>query len=329
MHRIFVALLFLAGTLGLYQNAVLGAEGFGNKPIRWVVPYAPGGGVDVLTRALAREVSKDLSVTVIVQNIPGGGARIGTSYVYRGKPDGHTLGTFVNGSLIIPQILFDDAPYDVRKLVWIASPFSAPFGVWVKTQSPVRTLKDFKKLGRPVWIGESGITASPVPATILLMRSMGVDYEYVTGYGGQAVMNPAVIRGELDMFTRTYPSQRPWKDDTRSLVTMDTKRHPLGKDVPTVEEVAGAEVAKQVLPLGSGTYLIAASPGTPSKTADALEQAVLKALQTPRFVEWAKKAGFSSDLTLNGRARTQKIVDDFITTLEKNAATLKEVMTKK
>ena len=128
MYRILVALLFLAGIAGFPMGTVFGAEGFGDKPIRWVVPYAPGGGVDVLTRALAREVSQDLNVTVIVQNIPGGGARIGTSYVYRGKPDGHTLGTFVNGSLIIPQILFDDAPYDVRKLVWIASPFPPPSG---------------------------------------------------------------------------------------------------------------------------------------------------------------------------------------------------------
>lgn len=330
MNRVLLTLLLmLVVGVGLMPGESPAAGPLGDKPIRWVVPYSPGGGVDVLTRALAREVTKELKVTVIVQNIPGGGARIGTSYVYRAKPDGHTIGTFVNGSLIIPQILFDDAPYDVRKLVWIASPFSAPFGVWINAKSQVRTLADLKKLGRPVWIGESGLTASPVPSTILLMRAMGINYEYVTGYGGQAVMNPAVIRGELDFFTRTYPSQMAWKDDTRSLVTMGAKRHPLAQGVPTVEEVAGAQVAKQILPLSSGTYLIATSPGTPGATADILSSAVLKALKAPRFLKWAKKAGFGNDLQADGRAQTKAIVDSYIATLEKNADNLKAVMKKK
>lgn len=328
MSRSVLTFLVLVGGLVAAMGHSLAAEFSKDKPIRWVVPYSPGGGVDVLTRALAREVTKDLQVTVIVQNIPGGGARIGTSYVYRAKPDGHTIGTFVNGSLIIPQILFDDAPYDVRKLAWLASPFAAPFGLWVK-KSGVLTVADLKKLGRPVWIGESGLTASPVPATILLMRAMGINYEYVTGYGGQAVMNPAVIRGELDLFTRTYPSQRPWKEDTRSLVTMGPKRHPLAPNVPTVEEVAGAKVAQQILPLSSGAYLIAAPPGTPAKTADLLSNAILKALKTPRFLKWAKKAGFVNDLQADGRAQTKAIVSKYIATLEQNADNLRAVMKKK
>lgn len=320
----FFVLLF---ALGIANNHSLAAEST-EKVIRWIVPYSPGGGVDVLTRALAREVSQNLDTTVIVQNIPGGGARIGTSYVERAKPD-NTLGTFVSGSLLIPQILFDDAPYDVKNLVWIASPFSAPFGAWAKRKSSIKSLKDFKKLGRPVWIGDTGLTASPVPATILLMRALGIDYEYVTGYGGQAVMNPAVMRGELDMFVRTYPSQRPWKEDVGSLVTFAAKRHPLGPDVPTVEEVAGAEVAKQVVPLGSGTYLIAASPGTSPERAAELEKAVFKALKSPRFLKWAKQAGFDSDLQELGSAQTKQFVDDFIATLEQNASTLREAMKKK
>lgn len=322
-----VALFFcLMLGLGILGWQPLWAAESEKEVVRWVVPYSPGGGVDVLTRALAREVSQELGATVIVQNIPGGGARIGTSYVERAKP-GNTLGTFVSGSLMIPQILFDDAPYDVKNLVWIASPFSAPFGAWTSKKS-VKSFADFKKLGRPVWIGDTGLTASPVPATILLMRALGIDYEYVTGYGGQAVMNPAVIRGELDMFVRTYPSQRPWKEDVGSLVTFAAKRHPLGPDVPTVAEVAGAEVAEQVVPLGSGTYLIAASPGTAPERAAEFEKAILNALKSPRFLKWAKQAGFDSDLQEVGRAGTQEIVENFIATLEKNASTLKEVMKK-
>jgi tripartite-type tricarboxylate transporter receptor subunit TctC len=286
--------------------------------------------VDVLTRGLARELTKDLKVSVIVQNIPGGGSRIGASNVFRAKPDGYTMGTFVIGSLIIPQILSGDAPYDVRKFVWVGSPFSAPFAVWVAAKSGMRTLQDLKKqgekLGRPIYIAEIGVTATPVPPTVLLMKALNVKYKYVTGYGGQAVMNPAVIRGEVDLLLRTIPSQRPWYGDVQNIATLGPKRHPLSPDVPTVEEQLGAAAAKEILPLSIGVYLIASPPGTPVQAAQVLEKAVLKALESPRFLKWAKKAGFGYDLTKSGSAETKKIVDTYIAGLKKNADTMKAVM---
>jgi tripartite-type tricarboxylate transporter receptor subunit TctC len=326
MKKIFFALLFFLGGI-LVFNAGHGveAQSFPSKTINWIVPYSPGGGVDVLTRALARVVGKDLKATVIVQNIPGGGARIGASYVYRSKPDGYTLGTFVSGSLIIPQKLFADAPYDVDKMTWIASPFQAPFGMWVSVKSPVKRLKDLKKLGRPIFIGEGGITASPVPPTILTMKALGIKYKYVTGYKGQAPMNPAVYRGELDFFVRTIPSQEAFKDFTRTIVTMSPKRHPLVPDIPTLEEQIGP-AAKDIIPLSSGIYLIGMAPGTPRQPAEILENAILKALDDPTLLKWAKRAGFGGDLTRAGISKTQKIMKDYISTLTQSGDSLRAVM---
>lgn len=323
----FAALFLLVGILVLNAVPRVQAQTFPSKTIRWIVPYSPGGGVDVLTRALARAVGKDLKATVIVQNIPGGGARIGTSYVDRSKPDGYTLGTFVSGSLIIPQKLFADAPYDVDKMTWIASPFQAPFGMWVAIKSPVKRLKDLNKLGRPVFIGEGGITASPVPPTILTMKALGVKYKYVLGYKGQAPMNPAVHRGELDLFTRTLPSQEAFKDFTRTIVVMSPKRHSLAPDIPTLEEQIGP-AAKDIVPLSSGIYLIGMAPGTPRQPAEILEKAILKALDDPTLLKWAKRAGFGGDLTKAGRSKTQKIMKNYIATLNKYGDSLRAVMKK-
>ncbi len=326
MKKILFALLFFLGGI-LVFNAGHGveAQSFPSKTIRWIVPYSPGGGVDVMTRALARMIGKHSKASVIVQNVPGGGARIGTSHVYRSKPDGYTLGTFVSGSLINPQILFNDAPYDVKKMVWVASPVSAPFGMWVATKSPVKSLKDLKKLGRPVFIGEGGMTASPVPATILTMKALGIKYKYVTGYGGQALMNPAVARGELDLFVRTLPSQVPFKDLTRTIVTMSQKRHPLAPDIPTLEEQIGS-VAKDILPMGQGVYLIGLAPGTPEQAAEWLERAILKALGDPAFLKWANRAGFGEDLTRAGRSEAKKIINKHIASLSKHRDSLTAIM---
>ncbi len=328
MKRILIFSVFLTVTLWFNLSLTVGAEPFPVKSIRWVVPFNPGGGVDVLTRALVREMGKDLKVSIIVQNIPGGGARIGASNVFTSKPDGYTLGTFVVGTLIIPQIILGDAPYDVRKFVWVGSPFSAPFAVWASAKSPLRLLKDLKNLGRPPFIAEVGLTGTPVPPTVMIMKALDQEYKYVTGYGGQAVMNPAVISGEADLVVRTVPSQQPWKEDLRNIATLDVERHPLALDVPTVVEQLGA-AGDEIVPLSSGTYLIGMPPGTPAGAAEVMEKAILKALESPSFLKWAKKTGFIHDVKKANAAQTTKIVEKYIAVLNKHEKTMKEVMKKR
>lgn len=326
--KIIVSFFFLGLVVGVSYDCELKAqtEVFPSKPrITWVAPFSPGGGVDVLTRAMAREVTKDLGVTVIVQNIPGGGARIGTSHVYRSSPDGHVLGTFVVGTLIIPQALFNEAPYDVRQFIWLASPYRSPFGVWVAANSPYKSLNDLKKIGRPVFIAETDVTATPVPPAVLIMRALGLEYKFITGFGGQALMNPAVMRGEADMFIRSIPSQVPWIKDMRNIATLGPTRHPLTPDVPTIEEQLGRAGA-DVLPLSSSIFLIGAPPGTPPQVAQTLGSSILKAVETPALKKWAEKAGFIHDLQRVSGADTRKIVDDYIGSLNRHADLLKSVM---
>jgi tripartite-type tricarboxylate transporter receptor subunit TctC len=328
MEKIVTFCFLLVGILAFNLGVNVAAEPYPVKSIRWVVPFNPGGGVDVLTRALVREMGKDLNVPIIVQNIPGGGARIGAANVFTSKPDGYTLGTFVVGTLVIPQVILGNAPYDVRKFVWVGSPFSAPFAVWAARKSPLRLLKDLKNLGRPPFIAEVGLSGTPVPPTVLIMKALDVQYKYVTGYGGQAVMNPAVISGEADLVVRTVPSQQPWKEDLRNIATLDDKRHPLAPDVPTVVEQLGP-IAEEIVPLSSGLYLIGMPPGTPASAAQVIEKAILKALDSPSFLKWAEKTGFGYDVRKAGAAQTKKIVEKYIAVLNKHEKTMKEVMTKK
>ncbi len=326
MKRLFIFLTCMTAVCAFISGLGAQTEIFPSKQrIMWVAPFSPGGGVDVLTRALAREVTRQLGTTIIVQNIPGGGARIGTSHVYRSQPNGHSLGTFVVGTLIIPQILFAEAPYDVRQFVWIASPYRSPFGVWVSGDSSVHSLSDLKKLKRPLFIAETDVTATAVPPAVLIMKALGLEYKFVTGYGGQALMNPSVMRGEADLFIRSIPSQVPWMKDMRNIATLGPSRHPLTPDVPTVEEQLG-RVADEVLPLSSSIFLIGAPPGTPANAAQALEGAILKAVKSPSLEKWAEKAGFIHDLQSVGSAETQKIVEGYIDSLNRAADTLKAVM---
>lgn len=326
--KIIVGFLFLSLTIGGLHGRELEAqtEAFPSKQrITWVAPFSPGGGVDVLTRALAREVTRDLGVTVIVQNIPGGGARIGTSHVYRSSPDGRVLGTFVIGTLIIPQALFNEAPYDVRQFVWLASPYRSSFGVWVAANSPYKSLNDLKKIGRPLFIAETDVTATPVPPAVLIMKALGLEYKFITGFGGQALMNPAVIRGEADLFIRSIPSQVPWIKDMRNIATLGPTRHPLTPDVPTIEEQLG-KAGAEVLPLSSSIFLVGAPPGTPPQVAQTFAGSILKAIESPTLRKWAEKAGFIHDLQRVDGAEARKIVDEYIGSLNRHADLLKSVM---
>lgn len=326
MKKIFCCFfLCLATSVAFVPGLGAQTEAFPTKRITWVAPYAPGGGVDVFTRALAREFTKELGTTVIVQNIPGGGGRIGASHVFRSRPDGHALGTFVIGSLIIPQILFGEAPYDVRQFVWVGAPFSSPFAVFVAANSPIRSLQDLKKLGRPVWVAEIDVTGTPIPPIVLMMKALNFEYKFITGYGGQALMNPALVRGEADMLVRTVPGQLPWKNDVRNIATMARKRHPLAPDVPTVVEQLGP-AGEELLPLSSGTYLVGAPPGTPPHAVQALERALLKAVESPALRKWAERAGFIHDLQVAGSAEAKKTAEDYIASLNRFADTLKPLM---
>src|SRR5690606_23430599 len=121
------------------NSPALAEQSFPSKPITIVVPFAPGGGADILARLISQDVAKNLEVPVLVENRPGGGTLIAAQAVARAKPDGYTVLTAVSATMVMNPHLYADLPYDPKKdfaPVTLAS--SMPMVIAVNPEFPAK-----------------------------------------------------------------------------------------------------------------------------------------------------------------------------------------------
>jgi tripartite-type tricarboxylate transporter receptor subunit TctC len=145
MSRLFA----LAALLLVSSSCLPAAAAYPDRPIRIVVPFAPGGGTDVVARTLAQEMARDLGASIVIENKPGAGTIIGTQAVATSDPDGYTLlmGTFANA---VNPSLKAKLPYDPHRdfaaVALIARSFNI---VVVNPKSPYRSIADRSRRQRP------------------------------------------------------------------------------------------------------------------------------------------------------------------------------------
>lgn len=139
-YRILGALMAFALTLVCGQSL---AQDFPNKPIRFIVGYAPGGGNDVLARLVGQKLSEQLGQPVLIENKPGADARIASEYVAKSPPDGYTLLIGASGAMTLNPALFAPLNYDpVKDFVPITLFAAAPLVFVVNPSHPAHSLKD-------------------------------------------------------------------------------------------------------------------------------------------------------------------------------------------
>src|SRR5262245_59128234 len=140
LFRRLTSILFAIAACALLQSPVLAA--YPERLIKIVVPFAPGGGTDVVARTLAQEMQKDLGVSIIIENKPGAGTIIGTQSVATSAPDGYTLlmGTFANA---VNPSLYAKLPYDAHKDFAPVALIARSFNVVVANPaSPIKSIAD-------------------------------------------------------------------------------------------------------------------------------------------------------------------------------------------
>jgi len=205
MKAIKTAVLSALAACIVVQPA-LGAEpGYPTRAIRIVVPFAPGGGNDILGRMLAQKLQERLGQTVLVENKPGAGGNIGTEAVVQAAPDGYTLLIGANTLTMNPN-LFKRLPFDVQKdLAPIALVALTPMVLVANTALPIQGLADLvrysKSLGTSINYASPGIGTPHHFATELLASQMGIKVNHIP-YKGASPALTSVVAGET-AFTMT------------------------------------------------------------------------------------------------------------------------------
>ncbi len=257
-------------------------------PIKIVVPYPAGGGSDVVARLIADKLKDSLSQTVIVENKPGAGGRIGTEYV-KGQPaDGATM-LVVNPALfVVAPVVFSKLNYDPEAdFAPVSLIQSYQFCASVPTTSPIQDVKGLidwiKKNPNQANYGSPAAGSLPHFFGLMIGKAAGVDMVH-SSYNGSGPLVTALIGNQIPIGVDAYDAQSAYHPDKiRILATAGTARKKA--DIPTFKEQGFPEIE------GVGWNAIVVPAKTPKPVIDKLSVAIVKAVKSPDVAEKIQALG--------------------------------------
>jgi tripartite-type tricarboxylate transporter receptor subunit TctC len=240
MHRRTLLHGALAAGIGAHSIRGLAQGGYPSRPITLVVPFAAGGGGDVVARLLAKELGERLKTTIVVENRVGAGGNIGSAYVLKSKPDGYTLLNMSSTYAI--QAALTKAPFDpIGDMQPIVMVSRDPGVVVVQPNSPLRTAKDLAAAAKAspgkLTYGSAGVGSIAHIGMEELAFNMGVQLTHVP-YKGSSQAFTDVMAGQVDMMLTsvTYASGTIKSGRIRALGIASAQRSPALPDIPTFAE---------------------------------------------------------------------------------------------
>jgi tripartite-type tricarboxylate transporter receptor subunit TctC len=285
------AALMLAATLPLLAGGVSqAADAWPSRPVRVVVPYGPGGAVDVATRKMAQMLSTQTGQSFIVENKPGATGTIGVSQVARAAPDGYTLMANDTTYSLLPHI-FKQLPFDPAKDLQPISAFVfAPMALAVSSDSSYRKLDDLIGQARAkpdlITYGSGGAGTTPHFAAEGLALATNVKFMHVP-FKGAAEATQAVLGKVIDFqFASTTGIMGPVQGgQLRVLAVSGDKRLTVLPEVPTFAE---AGIKNFGVVNWTGLW---APTGTPPEVTERLQREIAKAMSGPEMQSFATKMG--------------------------------------
>jgi len=287
--RPFAITLSLVTGLLLPQAHAETAQAYPSKPIRLIVPFAPGGGTDITARAIAQKLTERWGQQVVVDNRPGANGTIGLDLAAHAPADGYTL-TMISASHSVNVSLFRKLPYDlIQDFAPVTQATSQPYALVVHPSVPAKSVQDLVALARAkpgaLNYGSSGSGGFSHLSGALFASLARINITHIPYKGGNPALTD-VIAGQIQMlFSTLLQSDAHIRSGRlRALAVTTTKRSPAAPDVPTMQEagVAGYEV--------SGWYGMLAPGKTPRPVVARLNQEVTGILQMPEI-----KARLSGD----------------------------------
>ncbi len=265
------------------------AQTFPSKPIRIIVPFAPGGAVDLTSRMLGEHVSKGLGQPVMVDNRPGAGAVIGYELGAKAAPDGHTMLMVYPSFIINPSIrrVQYDPLRDFRAITQVAS---LPMTIAVHPTLPARSMKDLIALARArpgdISYGTPGVGTIQHVLGELMKQSLNVNLTHVP-YSGLALAMPALAGGHIVTVVGNVFEVAPFamSGRVRSIVVSTPSRTELLPEVPTMREAGFPEFEA----INWGGYVVPAA--TPAAAVTRLNFELVRVLKLPEIQEKFRAQG--------------------------------------
>ena len=288
VHRIFaaVALASLA--------AVAQAQAWPSKPIKWVVPFAPGGTTDILARTVGEKLAVALGQPVIIENKPGAGGGVGAEFTAKSAPDGYTIMGGTISTHAINASLYKSLPYDpVKDFVAITLIARVPNMLVINPSVPAKDVKELIALlkanpGKYSFASSGNGTSQHLSGELFKSMS-GTDMQHIP-YKGSPPALQDVVGGQVamtfDNITTALPLAKAGK--LRALAVTTAKRSSVAPEVPTLAEsgLPGFEVGSW-----QGVF---APAGTPSEIVRRLNAEIVKALNMPDVRE--KLSGLGAEI---------------------------------
>ena len=298
-------LLSLLVALPIFSNA----DVYPSKPIRLVVPYAPGGAVDVLGRPVAQKMSELLGQSVIVDNRPGANATLGTDNVAKSANDGYSILLTSVVHYLVP-LFSKNVPYDVNKdFTPIAQIATTPNILAVHPSLPVNNVKEFvdyaQKNPDKLFYGTTGVGSTHHLAGILLSSTAKINMEHLPYKGGNPTINDA-LGGQIPIVILTAPTILPYakQGKLKALAVIESKRSKGLPDLPTIgETVTGYAVPD--LWLG-----VLGPANLPKAITEKLNSALRQAVNAPEVKNRLESSGFEVNGTMTADEFSNSIKSD-------------------
>lgn len=310
-------LVLLGASLG-GANAAAQAD-YPSRPIRLVVPFAPGAGSDITGRVVAEELGRKLGTRIIVENRAGAGSAIGVDFVAKSRPDGYTILWSASDGLSIAAAVKPALPYRVPDdFTYIARVTGFPFILAVSPRLPVQSLAELIAYGRAnpgaLRYGTAGVGSGPHMATELFARRAGISVEHVP-FPGIAPALAAMLAGDVQMAFGAPAAIKPFHDagTLRVIAVAGEAGHPLFPGVPTTAAAGLRGVEMSVW------WGLVAPSGTPTPVTERLRAATAAMIADPQFTGRLQQLGFEPT-PLDGDAFRTFVIEDLARWRETAAA---------
>ncbi len=299
-------------TLGfaLVFPLLVSAQGWPNKPIKWIIPYPPGGITDNATRMVLQKVQEQTGWSIVVENKPGANSILGAELAARAAPDGYTFLTVIGAHAANATLYAGKLPYDVVKSFAPVSLVGiAPLVMAVNNNLPAKDIRELMAYSKAnpgkLAFGSSGVGAAAHLTQELFKQVTSIDMVHVP-YKGTAPALTDLMGGNLQILTDTASALMPHirSGKIKAMAAFANKRVPGAPEVPTIAEAGGPAIE------GSTWVLFLAPSATPRDIVNRLSAETAKAINSPELRARFEALGIES--VGNSPEQAAKFLDEEI-----------------